>query len=165
MPSQHEPGSGNAARRTAVTEGLRPDDLANCATLVLQHIDDGADGSLTVAQRGGAVPFELARVYYITRLQNPGAIRGKHAHKTLEQAIFCVNGSFRLDLDDGARRTSLVLDTPNVGVYMGPLLWHEMRDFSPDCVILVLASDVYDEPDYLRSYDAFIEYAAARRAG
>jgi hypothetical protein len=150
------------------TEGAdtwRPDDLTNCATLVLQHIDDGPDGSLTVAQRGGAVPFELARVYYITRLTTPGAIRGKHAHKTLEQAIFCVNGSFRLDLDDGERRTSLVLDTPNVGVYMGPLLWHEMREFSPDCVLLVLASDIYNESDYLRGYDDFLAYAAARRPG
>ena len=143
-------------------EALSPDDLANCATVVLRRVEDGADGCLTIAEQGGTVPFAIRRVYYITQLRNPAAVRGRHAHKTLQQAIFCVNGSFRLDLDDGARQTSLVLDTEHVGVYMGPLLWHEMRDFSQDCVILVLASAVYDEADYLRSYDAFVAHTTSR---
>jgi len=141
---------------------VSPDELTNCATVTLQHIDDGVDGCLTVVQRGGPVPFAIARVYYITQLRNPMAVRGRHAHKALQQAIFCVNGSFRLDLDDGAHRASTVLNTAHVGIYMGPLLWHEMREFSADCVILVLASDDYDERDYLRRYEDFVAHVGTR---
>lgn len=162
MSSRPHPDTDVTALQHEWTAVDSPDDLTNCATVTLQHIKDSPDGVLTVAQHGGPIPFEFKRVYYITRLTNPLAVRGRHAHQALEQAIFCVNGSFRLHLDDGARRTSLVLDTQHIGVYMGPLVWHEMRDFSPDCVILVLASDVYHESDYLRSYDAFLEHVARR---
>ena len=127
-----------------------PDDLANCASIALQHIDGGALGALSVAESGRQLPFEVRRVYWLTGVAQTGAVRGKHAHKTLQQAIFAAAGSFRLDLDDGRRKASVVLGRPNAGVYLGPLLWHEMRDFSPDCVIVVLAADYYEEADYIR---------------
>ena len=137
-------------------------DLKNSGEIRLQHVDDAADGSLTIAEQDRTIPFPIKRVYYITRLSNPDAVRGKHAHKSLQQAIFCINGSFRLELDDGSLQASLILDRPDRGVYLGPHLWHVMRDFSPDCVILVLASAPYDETDYLRSYDEFL--ASIRQA-
>jgi hypothetical protein len=138
-----------------------PSDLKNCGELRLKHVDDGIDGSLTIAEAGRAVPFQIARVYFITRLSNPDAVRGKHAHRALQQAIFCILGSFELDLDDGERRISVVLDRPDRGIYLGPLLWHEMRNFSHDCVMLVLASAHYDESDYIRDYDAFRAHVAS----
>lgn len=134
--------------------------LKHCREIVLQHVDDAMDGSLTIAEHARHIPFPIERVYFITRLSNPDAVRGKHAHRTLHQALFCINGSFELELDDGVTRARVVLDQPHRGVYLGPGLWHVMRRFSPECVILVLASARYDESDYLRSYDAFRQHLA-----
>jgi len=144
--------------RYTVAPSARPSDLKNCSEVRLQHFDDGIDGSLTIAEEGRSVPFPVRRVYFITRLSNPDAARGRHAHKSLQQLIFCINGSFELELDDGVTRTCVVLDEPDRGIYLGPRLWHKMRRFSPDCVILVLASALYDETDYIRDYTAFRAY-------
>jgi dTDP-4-dehydrorhamnose 3,5-epimerase-like enzyme len=134
------------------------DEVANCHPITLQHIDGATSGSLTVAEYGGAIPFEFRRVYYMTGVSEPGAVRGRHAHKTLQQAMFCVNGSVRLDVDDGSHKASVVLDRPHEGVYIGPLLWHELHEFSPGCVVLVFAAAEYDEEDYIRDYGAFLEF-------
>jgi hypothetical protein len=130
--------------------------LRNCGEVRLQYFDDGMDGFLTIAEEDKSIPFSIKRVYYISRLHNPDAIRGKHAHKELQQAIFSISGSFTLDLDDGFTRTSVLLNKPDQGIYLGPRLWHVMHGFSHDCVILVLASALYDESDYLRNYDEFL---------
>ena len=122
--------------------------------------DDGKDGFLTIAEEKVSIPFSIKRVYYISRLHNPDAIRGRHAHKELQQAIFCINGSFTLDLDDGFTRTSILLNEPERGIYLGPRLWHVMHGFSNDCVILVLASALYDESDYIRDYGEFLSQIA-----
>jgi dTDP-4-dehydrorhamnose 3,5-epimerase-like enzyme len=103
------------------------------------------------------VPFEIKRIYYIYDLANENAIRGKHAHKTLEQVIFCINGSFLLALDDGINKQEVVLDQPNCGVYLGTYLWHTMTRFSKECVLLVLASDFFSEADYIRDYEKFLK--------
>ena len=132
------------------------DEVANCYSISLQHVEGGARGSLTVAEYGGAIPFDFRRVYYMTGVTERGAVRGRHAHKTLRQALFCINGSVRLDVDDGTRKASVVLDRPHEGVYIGPLLWHELRDFSPGAVVLVFAAAEYDESDYLREYAEFL---------
>jgi len=95
---------------------------------------------------------------YINSLFNKKAHRGHHAHKKLEQVIFCINGSFVLRLDDGVRKQSLLMNDPCLGVKLGPKLWHTMEKFSSDCVILVLADDYYQESDYIRDYDAFKAY-------
>lgn len=143
-----------------------PDDLQNCGWLTLPRFDSGAAGSLFVAEHGsGALPFEFRRAYFITGMA-PDAVRGAHAHKTLRQAIFAASGSFRLDLDDGRRRTNVLVDQPQRGVYLGPMLWHEMTDFSPGCVIVVFAADPYDPSDYIRDYMEFMRtLARARRGG
>ena len=83
-------------------------------------------------------------------------VRGFHAHRLLEQYAVCLAGSCTFDLDDGRTRDSVVLAGPEQGLYMAPMLWHEMRDFSPDCVLAVLASAPYDEADYIRDHDEFL---------
>ncbi len=124
----------------------------------LKYFDDHADGNLVIAESQRSVPFDIKRVYYITNLGNKNAIRGKHAHKQLEQYIFCVNGSFQLSLDDGANKQDLILDSPYYGIRLGAKLWHEMSSFSNDCVILVFCSDYFKEDDYIRDYNEFLNY-------
>jgi dTDP-4-dehydrorhamnose 3,5-epimerase-like enzyme len=126
--------------------------------IVLRRIEDGADGTISVAEYNKNIPFEIKRVYYIYELNNADAVRGKHAHKELQQVLFCINGSCKIGLDDGASKQDVVLDKPNIGILLGTELWHTMKDFSDNCILLVLASDVYDEDDYIRDYDLFIEY-------
>jgi hypothetical protein len=106
------------------------DSVARCATLRLQHIKDKRDGAITVAQAGGPIPFEFKRVYYISGINDPATVRGGHAHKTLQQALFCANGSFNLELDDGEHQITVEVDTPDTGVYIGPFVWHTLTNFA-----------------------------------
>ena len=127
--------------------------VKNSGVINLQHFDD-KDGVLTIGESNKSVPFNIKRIYYINKL-GKSKVRGKHAHKKLEQIIFCINGSFRLDLDDGKKKQSVKMSDPYLGIRLGPMLWHEMTDFSKDCVILVLANNFYNEKDYIRDYDEF----------
>ena len=133
--------------------------VKNSGIIKLQFVDDFPDGILVIGEVKKNIPFEPKRIYYITNLSNPKAIRGKHAHKQLDQYIFCVSGTFRLSLDDGITRQNITLDSPYYGIRLGPMLWHTMSKFSRDCVILVVASDFFDEDDYIRNYKQFLEYA------
>lgn len=112
-------------------------------------------GSLVVLEGGKTVPFEIKRVYYIFGTQ-PGVARGFHAHRKLRQVAACVTGKCRMVLDDGKKRDEAWLDSPNKGLVIKDMVWHEMHDFSSDCVLLVLASDHYDETDYIRLYSNFV---------
>ncbi len=131
--------------------------VRNCRIIKLKFFDDGIDGNLVIAESAKQVPFQIKRVYFINNLKSRKAVRGKHAHKRLKQVLFCINGSFELQLDDGVRRERVLLAKPHMGVYMGSNVWHTMHNFSPDCVILVLASDFYKEFDYIRNYRDFID--------
>lgn len=113
-------------------------------------------GSLIALEKGRDVPFEVTRVYYVYGTQ-PGVARGFHAHRNLRQLAVSVNGACTMVLDDGSERFSVRLDRPDLGLLIGPLLWREMHDFTPDCVLLVLADARYDETDYLRDYGQFLE--------
>jgi dTDP-4-dehydrorhamnose 3,5-epimerase-like enzyme len=126
--------------------------------ITLPRIPDGIDGIISVAENQKHIPFDIKRVYYIYNLNNPAAVRGKHAHKELEQVLFCISGSCTIGLDDGTHTQTIRLDQPHVGVYLGKGLWHTMQDFSRDCIMLVLASDVYNEKDYIRDYETFKQY-------
>lgn len=137
--------------------------VRNSGVIRLQYFDDGKDGMLTIGESRRSVPFLIKRFYYINRLGRRNAVRGKHAHKRLEQIIFCINGSFRLDLDDGKKKQSIKMANPYLGIRLGPLLWHEMTDFSNDCVILVLAADYYKKSDYIRDYDEFMRLIRKER--
>lgn len=130
--------------------------VKQCRWIQLQLIKDGIDGTISVAE--SQIPFKIKRVYYIYNLNIQNAIRGKHAHKMLEQVIFCINGSCEMKLDDGRRQQSVVLNKANTGLYLGIDLWHIMNHFSSNCILLVLASDIYRESDYIRDYDTFIRY-------
>jgi hypothetical protein len=132
--------------------------VKNSELVKLQYFDDFPDGILVIGESLKTVPFEIKRIYYITNLSNPKAVRGKHAHKSLEQYLFCVSGSFHLHIDDGVQKQNILLDNPYRGIKLGPRVWRTMSKFSRDCVILVLASDYYDEHDYIRDYSEFKEY-------
>jgi len=125
----------------------------NCELLQLAVKGDER-GSLVAIEGGGSLPFEIRRVYYIYGTL-PDVARGFHAHKDLEQLAICVSGSCSMIIDDGRERREIPLGQPDQGLYIGSMLWREMHDFSPDCVLLVLASRHYDEADYIRDYAEF----------
>lgn len=111
-------------------------------------------GWLTPLEQDREIPFAVMRTYVIYQTL-PGISRGFHAHFDLEQVVICVSGRCRFLVDDGHTRQSYELCHPRTGLYIGPMVWREMHDFSPDCVLVVLASALYDENDYIRNYDEF----------
>jgi dTDP-4-dehydrorhamnose 3,5-epimerase-like enzyme len=115
-------------------------------------------GQLVAAEVDRHIPFPIKRVYYLLDLKRDEP-RGYHAHKALRQVAVCVQGSCTFVLDDGFRREEIVLADPGRGLSVDPMIWHEMSDFSADCVMLVFASDVYDEADYIRDYENFVRGA------
>lgn len=120
-----------------------------------QHGDER--GQLIALEEGKDVPFEVKRVYYMYDTKD-GVRRGFHAHKSLEQILICVHGSCKILLDDGREKADVVLDCPYEGLYVSNVMWREMYDFSPDAVLMVLASDFYKEEDYIRDYEKFLAY-------
>ena len=132
--------------------------IKNYKLIKLKQIIDKKDGILSIAEEKVQIPFKIKRVYHIYGLNNISANRGYHAHKKLEQVIFCINGSFNLMIDDGTNKKNLILNNPNKGVYIGKKLWHTMSKFSLNCIILVFASDFFKESDYIRDYDNFLKY-------
>ena len=119
------------------------------------HGDDR--GQLIALEELKDIPFKVKRVYYIYDTKD-GVRRGFHAHKKLEQILICVSGSCKIHLDNGKETAEVLLNTPDEGLYISNAIWREMYDFSPDAVLLVLASELYDEKDYIRNYDKFLEY-------
>jgi dTDP-4-dehydrorhamnose 3,5-epimerase-like enzyme len=136
-----------------VTENI----LGNCRLWQL-HARGDERGSLIALQGGIDVPFDIARVYYVFGTK-PGVDRGFHAHRNLRQLAICVSGSCVMILDDGSERVSIRLDSPEIGLEIGPMIWREMTDFSQDAVLLVLASSHYDPSDYLKDYAEFVALA------
>ena len=132
--------------------------VKNSGYINLPVIIDSRDGHLCVLESMRNIPFEIKRVYFITHLENNQSIRGEHAHKTLRQVIFCINGFFSLTLDDGNGTQTVDMWKNNVGVVLGPRLWHTMHNFASGTVLMVVASDYYDENDYIRNYKDFIDY-------
>jgi len=118
-------------------------------------------GSLIAIEENADIPFSIKRVYYIFDTL-AGVTRGLHAHRALRQVLVCVNGSCKVLLDDGMEKISVAMNKVSQGLLVDPMIWHEMHDFSTDCVLLVLASDFYDEKDYIRDYGEFIGLVQAR---
>lgn len=112
-------------------------------------------GSLVALESLQSIPFDIKRVYYIFGTKQ-GVARGFHAHKQLKQVAVCVTGRCRMVLDDGKHREEVWLDSASKGILIEDMVWREMHDFSEDCVLLVLASEHYDESDYIRDYVEFI---------
>lgn len=120
------------------------------------HVD--SRGNLYHAEYPIDLPFVVKRIYYISNVTDSHIVRGYHAHKKLQQVIFCVGGSCDLILDDGFSRTTITLDCPNKALFLKPGMWREITNFSENATLIVLASDVYDETDYIRDYDSFKSY-------
>ena len=118
----------------------------------------GERGSLVALEGNKSVPFDIKRVYYIFATKE-GVSRGFHAHRNLKQVAVCVTGSCRFVLDNGKQKEEIILDSPLKGLVIGKMIWHEMYDFSGDCVLLLLASEYYDEADYIRDYQKFLKAA------
>lgn len=112
-------------------------------------------GKLVSLESMKNVPFEIRRMYYMFDTL-PNESRGFHAHKELEQIIIAMDGACRFVLDDGHEKASVLLNRPDVGLYIGKNMWREMHDFSYGCKLVILASEYYDEQEYIRDYDEFI---------
>ena len=117
------------------------------------------DGKLIALEENINIPFNIKRVYYIYNTLK-GVRRGFHAHKTLEQVLVCVSGSCKVLIDDGNEKEIVTLDTCTKGLYIKSVIWREMFDFKEGTVLMVLASELYDENDYIRSYATFKQFIA-----
>ena len=115
-------------------------------------------GMLIALEEGKNVPFPIRRVYYMFETKSD-VRRGFHAHRNLKQLAVAVRGSVRFHLDDGKDTAEILLDDPAKGLLLDRLIWREMYDFSEDCVLMVLADQLYDESDYIRDYDEFLACA------
>lgn len=113
-------------------------------------------GQLVALEEFKDIPFEIKRVYYMYDTLE-GVRRGYHAHKNLEQILICIHGSCKVLLDNGREKKKVFLEKPYEGLYIPNNMWREMYDFSPDAVLMVLASEYYNEEDYIRDYDQFLE--------
>ncbi len=113
-------------------------------------------GKLVALEGNKNVPFDIKRVYYIFDTL-PDLIRGKHAHKELEQIIIAIDGACQFVLDDGKTKEKIWLNTPTKGLYIGKNMWREMHHFSYGCKLMIIASTYYDEKEYIRDYQEFLE--------
>jgi len=129
--------------------------LADCKIINLPKIADPR-GNLTFIEGGRHVPFEVRRVYYLYDVPG-GADRGGHAHKELHQLIVAMSGSFDVVLDDGQQKQRYHLNRSYYGLYVCPMIWRELDNFSSGSVCLALASNQYDESDYYRDYQDFLK--------
>lgn len=137
--------------------------IETCRFIDMPIINDPR-GNLSFIEGERHVPFEIKRVYYLYDVPG-GAHRGGHAHRKLHQLVIAMSGSFDIVLDDGERTRRYHLNRSYYGLYIAPMMWREMDNFSSGSVCLVLASDYYDESDYYRDHGAFLEAARALRAG
>lgn len=113
-------------------------------------------GQLVALEENKNIPFTVKRVYFMYDTLE-GVVRGKHSHRSLQQILFCVAGACTIKLDDGKDKIDIRLDHPSRGLLIGPGIWREMYDFTSNAVLMVLASEYYDENDYIRDYDAFLK--------
>jgi dTDP-4-dehydrorhamnose 3,5-epimerase-like enzyme len=119
-------------------------------------------GNITPIQNGIEVPFDVKRVYYLYDIPG-GESRGAHAHQKLQQVIVAASGSFDVTLDDGKNKKTINLNRPYFGLHIHPGMWRDISNFSSGAICLVLASEVYDENDYLRDYEEFLKYNGSKR--
>jgi hypothetical protein len=127
--------------------------IDKCILIPLPKITD-IRGNLTFIEGSKHIPFEISRVYYLYDVPEKSE-RGGHAHKALHQLIIAVSGSFDIRLSDGKNTKIFHLDSPSIGLYVCPMIWRELDNFSANSFCLVLASNYYDENDYYRDYDEF----------
>lgn len=128
--------------------------IENCRIIELPKISEPR-GNLTFVEGGNHIPFDIRRVYYLYDVPG-GAERGGHAHKELHQLIIAMSGSFDVILDDGQNKQRYHLNRSYFGLYVCPMIWRELDNFSSGSVCLVLASNIYEESDYFRNYEEYV---------
>lgn len=128
--------------------------MKNCKIIDFIKRGDRKLGYLVALEENRNIPFDVKRVYYTYGVES-GSIRGKHAHKELEQVLICVSGNLTVRCFDGEKFEEIDLDSESTGLYIGPMIWHEMYGYDKNTVLMVLASDYYNEEDYIRDYDKF----------
>ena len=129
----------------------------DCSIIKLDKHHSDRKGNLSVVEKNKTVPFDLKRVYYLYDVPG-GESRGGHAHKDLKQLIIAVSGSFTITLDDGNIKRTFLLNRPYQGLFIVPGIWRTLDEFSSGSVCMVLASEKYDESDYIRDYQEFLDY-------
>ena len=130
--------------------------VSDCALIPLGEIEDDR-GNLTVVQSGDTVPFDIRRVFYIYDIPG-GEARGAHAHKACHQFLVAASGSFEVVLDDGTEKRTVFLNRPFMGLHIPPGIWAAEQEFSSGAVCLVLTSEAYDEADYIRDYQEYLDF-------
>lgn len=128
--------------------------LDSCKIIDLPKISD-PNGNLTFIESSNQIPFEIKRVYYMYDIPG-GSYRGAHAHKNLHQLIIAMSGSFDIEIDDGENKKRFHLNRSYYGLYVPPMMWRLLDNFSSGVVCMVLASEFYDEGDYFRDYQDFV---------
>lgn len=133
----------------------------DCTIIELDKHHSDRKGNISVVENSKDVPFDVKRTYYLYDVPG-GESRGGHAHKKLRQLIIAASGSFNVTLDDGHVKRTFNLNRPYQGLYVMPGIWRTLDDFSSGAVCLVLASERYDEKDYIRDYNEFLKYKNGR---
>ena len=133
-----------------------------CRWIAVPGASDGR-GHINFLEIGKGLGFAPRRVFWLHHVA-PGQWRGRHGHRELELVTVAVAGRCRVHLDDGRATETVVLDDPGRALYVAPFVWHELTDFTPETAIMVIASTLYDEAEYLRDYEAFKREAAGRAA-
>lgn len=131
--------------------------VGDCRIIELDRHHSQRKGDISVVENGKEVPFDVKRIYYLYDVPG-GADRGGHAHKALYQLIVAASGAFTVVLDDGMNKNSFTLNRPYQGLLIKPGIWRTLTDFSSGSICMVLASEKYDERDYIRDYENFINY-------
>jgi dTDP-4-dehydrorhamnose 3,5-epimerase-like enzyme len=129
--------------------------ISNCIIISLPKIEDPR-GNLSVIENQ-IIPFEIKRVYYLYDVPS-GAERGGHSHKLQQEFLIALSGSFDVILNDGKNSKKVTLNKPNEGLLIANGIWRELKNFSSGAVCLVIASDVFEEQDYIRDFDEFLNY-------
>ena len=128
--------------------------VGDCKILDLPKIEDHR-GNLTFIEGKNHIDFDIRRVYYLYDVPG-GSVRGGHAHKALHQLMVAISGAFDVTLDDGYSKKTVQLNRSHQGLYIGPMVWRDLSNFTSGAVCMVLASETYDEADYFRNYEEFI---------
>ncbi|MGO4716389.1 sugar 3,4-ketoisomerase [Bradyrhizobium sp. 2TAF24] len=129
--------------------------LSDCRIIELPKIQDSR-GNLSIVEAGRQIPFDIKRVYYLYDIPG-GAARAGHAHRKLHQLMIAMSGAFDVTLDDGKERKKFHLNRSYVGLYIAPMTWRDLDNFSSGAVCMNIASEYYDEADYMRTYDEFLQ--------
>lgn len=135
---------------------MKKNSVYDCVVLPLNKIHNRA-GNITIIEGDKNIPFKIKRIYYLYDIPG-GQDRGGHAHKDLKQLLVAASGSFNVFLDDGKNKKIVTLNRPDIGLLIVPGIWRELMEFSSGAICLVLASNVYDEADYIRDFEGFINF-------